>query len=147
MQHTIAAIALLVRDYDEAIAFFTECLDFELVEDTPLGGGKRWVLVSPPGARETRLLLAQASTSAQDVCIGEQAGGRVFLFLHVDDFYARYEAMRSRGVRFLERPREEPYGTVAVFEDLYGNKWDLLQPRVQPSSNTVSIERATKRKD
>ena len=129
MKHTIAAIALLVRDYDEAIAFYTRCLDFELVEDTPLGGGKRWVLVSPPGARETRLLLAQASTAEQDACVGEQAGGRVFLFLYVDDFYARYETMRMRGVRFIERPREEPYGTVAVFEDLYGNRWDMLQPR------------------
>ncbi|GGA07274.1 VOC family protein [Dyella caseinilytica] len=129
MQHAIAAIALLVRDYDEAIAFYTGCLDFELIEDTPLGGGKRWVLVSPPGARETRLLLAQASNAEQDASVGEQAGGRVFLFLRVDDFYARYEAMRSRGVRFLESPREEAYATVAVFEDLYGNKWDLLQPR------------------
>ena len=128
MQHAIAAIALLVRDYDEAIAFYTGCLDFELVEDTPLGAGKRWILVSPPGARETRLLLALASTAEQDVCVGEQAGGRVFLFLHVDDFYERYNAMRARGVRFLEWPREEPYGTVAVFEDLYGNRWDLLQP-------------------
>jgi catechol 2,3-dioxygenase-like lactoylglutathione lyase family enzyme len=124
MQHAIAAIALLVRDYDEAIAFYTQCLDFELVEDTPLGAGKRWVLVSPPGARETRLLLALASTSEQDASVGEQAGGRVFLFLQVDD----YKVMRARGVRFLEWPREEAYGTVAVFEDIYGNRWDLLQP-------------------
>lgn len=133
MHHTIAAVALLVRDYDEAIAFYTGCLDFELIEDTPLDGGKRWVLVAPPGSHETRLLLAQASTAEQDVHVGEQAGGRVFLFLHVDDFHARYELMRRRGVRFLEAPREEPYGTVAVFEDLYGNKWDLLQPRVRPA--------------
>jgi len=131
MRHAIAAVALLVRDYDEAIAFYTGCLDFELIEDTPLGGGKRWVLVAPPGSRETRLLLAQASTAGQDACVGEQGGGRVFLFLHVDDFYARYEAMRACGVRFMEQPREEPYGIVAVFEDLYGNKWDLLQPRVK----------------
>jgi catechol 2,3-dioxygenase-like lactoylglutathione lyase family enzyme len=129
MKHAIAAVALLVRDYDEAIAFYTRCLDFELVQDTPLGEGKRWVLLSPPGARETRLLLARASTAEQDASVGEQAGGRVFLFLHVDDFHARYETMRMRGVRFIERPREEPYGTVAVFEDLYGNRWDLLQPR------------------
>ncbi|GGA20763.1 hypothetical protein GCM10010981_06060 [Dyella nitratireducens] len=133
MHHTIAAVALLVHDYDEAIAFYTGCLDFELIEDTPLGGGKRWVLVAPPGSHETRLLLARASTGGQDAYVGEQGGGRVFLFLHVDDFYARYEAMRSRGVRFLELPREEPYGIVAVFEDLYGNKWDLLQPRVKPA--------------
>ena len=129
MKHIIAAVTLLVRDYDEAIAFYTGCLDFELVEDTPMGGGKRWVLVAPPGASETRLLLARAATSEQDVCVGEQAAGRVFLVLYVDDFRARYETMRVRGVRFLERPREEPYGTVAVFEDLYGNRWDLLQPR------------------
>lgn len=132
MHHTIAAITLLVRDYDEAIAFYTGCLDFELIEDTSLGGGKRWVLVAPPGSSETRLLLACASTAGQDACVGEQAGGRVFLFLHVDDFYARYEVMRARGVRFLEPPREESYGIVAVFEDLYGNKWDLLQPRMKP---------------
>jgi catechol 2,3-dioxygenase-like lactoylglutathione lyase family enzyme len=130
MHHTIAAITLLVRDYDEAIAFYTQCLDFELVEDTLLDGDKRRVLLAPPGSRETRLLLARASTAEQDACVGEQGGGRVFLFLHVDDFYSRYEAMRSRGVRFLEWPREESYGTVAVFEDLYGNKWDLLQPRM-----------------
>jgi catechol 2,3-dioxygenase-like lactoylglutathione lyase family enzyme len=139
MRHTIAAVALLVRDYDEAIAFYTKCLDFELIEDTPLGKGKRWVLVSPPGARETRLLLAQASTSEQDACVGEQGGGRVFLFLHVDDFYTRYDIMRSRGVRFLESPREEPYGIVAVFEDLYGNRWDLLQPARHRVSNVVPI--------
>lgn len=132
MHHAIAAVALLVRDYDEAIAFYTGCLDFELIEDTPLGGGKRWVLVAPPGSCESRLLLAQASTAGQDAYVGEQGGGRVFLFLHVDDFHARYETMRARGVRFLELPREEPYGIVAVFEDLYGNKWDLLQPRVKP---------------
>jgi len=133
MQHTIAAITLLVRDYDEAIAFYTGCLDFQVIEDTPLGKGKRWVLLAPPGSRETRLLLALASTAEQDACVGEQGGGRVFLFLHVDDFYARYEAMRSRGVRFLESPRKEAYGIVAVFEDLYGNKWDLLEPRGKPA--------------
>jgi catechol 2,3-dioxygenase-like lactoylglutathione lyase family enzyme len=124
---------LLVRDYDEAIAFYTGCLDFELIEDTPMCGGQRWVLVAPSGARETRLLLALAMTAEQDACVGEQAGGGVFLILRVDDFYARYEAMRMRGVRFLERPREEPYGTVAMFEDLYGNRWDLLQPRTSES--------------
>jgi catechol 2,3-dioxygenase-like lactoylglutathione lyase family enzyme len=141
MEHAIAAVALLVRDYDEAIAFYTDCLDFELVEDTPLGKGKRWVLVSPPGAKETRLLLALASNSEQDTCVGEQAGGRVFLFLRVDDFYARYNIMRSRGVRFLEQPREEPYGTVAVFEDLYGNRWDLLQPVKKRTADVIPIDR------
>ncbi|GLQ97153.1 VOC family protein [Dyella mobilis] len=129
MQHAIAAVALLVRDYDEAIAFYTGCLDFQLVEDVLQDDGRRWVLVSPPGGSQTRLLLSLASTAEQDACVGEQGGGRVFLFLHVDDFYARYRIMSERGVRFLERPREEPYGTVAVFEDLYGNRWDLMQPR------------------
>ena len=139
MEHAIAAVALLVRDYDEAIAFYTECLDFELVEDTPLGKGKRWVLVSPQGAKETRLLLALASNSEQDACVGEQAGGRVFLFLRVDDFYERYNTMRSRGVRFLEQPREESYGIVAVFEDLYGNRWDLLQPTKKRVADVIPI--------
>jgi catechol 2,3-dioxygenase-like lactoylglutathione lyase family enzyme len=129
MQHAIGAISLLVRDYDEAIAFYTQCLAFELIEDTPLGGGKRWVLLAPPGSRETRLLLAQAATPEQRARVGDQAGGRVFLFLHVDDFHARHRAMLACGVTFLEAPREEPYGTVAVFEDLYGNRWDLLQPK------------------
>ncbi|WP_049623855.1 VOC family protein [Frateuria defendens] len=129
MRHAIAALSLLVRDYDEAIAWYTRCLAFDVVEDTPLGGGKRWVLLAPPGARETRLLLARADGPAQQAGIGRQAGGRVFLFLHVDDFHARHAAMLAAGVRFLEAPRGEPYGTVAVFEDLYGNRWDLLQPK------------------
>jgi catechol 2,3-dioxygenase-like lactoylglutathione lyase family enzyme len=139
MEHAIAAVALLVRDYDEAIAFYTQCLDFELIEDTPLEKGKRWVLVSPPGAKETRLLLAQAGNSEQDACVGEQGGGRVFLFLRVDDFYERYNVMRSRGVRFLEQPRHESYGIVAVFEDLYGNRWDLLQPAANHTADIIPI--------
>lgn len=125
MQH-LAHIALLVRDYDEAIAFFTKALGFSLIEDTPQGDGKRWVLVAPPGGR-TSLLLAKAATPQQIAMIGHQGGGRVFLFLHTDDFSRDYEAMRSRGVIFRETPREEPYGIVAVFEDLCGNKWDLIQ--------------------
>lgn len=129
MRHAIGAISLLVRDYDEAIGYYTQCLSFELIEDTPLGGGKRWVVLAPPGARETRLLLARADTPEQQASVGHQAGGRVFLFLHVDDFHARHEAMLASGVTFCEAPREEPYGTVAVFEDLYGNRWDLLQPK------------------
>ena len=128
MTNTLAAVTFLVRDYDEAIAFFTEKLGFELAEDSPLGEGKRWVVVAPPGSAGTKLLLAKAVTPEQIARIGDQAGGRVFLFLHTDDFLRDYEAMRSRGVRFLEAPRQEAYGTVAVFEDLYGNKWDLLQP-------------------
>jgi catechol 2,3-dioxygenase-like lactoylglutathione lyase family enzyme len=125
----IAHVAVLVRDYDEAIEFFTGKLKFRLLEDTIMGPGKRWVLVAPPGAageRGTALLLAKAATDDQSLCIGNQAGGRVFLFLRTGNFWRDYEDMRSLGVRFLETPREEPYGTVAVFLDLYGNKWDLL---------------------
>ena len=128
MTNTLSAITFLVRDYDEAIAFFTTKLGFELVEDSPLGEGKRWVVVGPPRSPGTKLLLAKAVTPEQIARIGDQAGGRVFLFLHTDDFRRDYDAIRSRGVRFLEAPREESYGTVAVFEDLYGHKWDLLQP-------------------
>ena len=127
MKQKIASIALVVRSYDEAISYYTEKLGFSLVEDTPLGGGKRWVVVAPPGSTETRLLLAEASTEEQASRIGNQTGGRVFLFLETDDFHRDYRAMRSRGVAFLEEPREEPYGTVAVFRDLYGNKWDLIE--------------------
>lgn len=125
----VGAVALLVRDYDEAIAYYTGMLGFDLIEDSDLGGGKRWVLVSPPGSRETRLLLARAATSEQAARIGDQTGGRVFLFLHTDDFRRDHQAFVAHGVKFLEKPREEPYGTVAVFEDLYGNRWDLLQLR------------------
>lgn len=128
VRQTLAHVALLVRDYDEAIAFFTRTLRFRLVEDSPREDGKRWVLVAPPGAAETALLLARAATPEQAAQIGSQAGGRVFLFLHTDDFRRDYDEMRSRGVRFVEEPREEAYGTVAVFLDLYGNRWDLLQP-------------------
>ena len=126
MTQSIGHIALLVRDYDEAIAFFTGALGFTLLEDTRQGDGKRWVLVAPSGG-ETALLLAKAATREQTAAVGRQAGGRVFLFLNTDDFLRDYEAMRARGVVFHETPRTEPYGTVAVFEDLYGNKWDLIQ--------------------
>ena len=125
----LGAMALLVRDYDEAIAYFTDCLGFALIEDSPQGAGKRWVVVAPPGSRETRLLLAKAADPQQRQAVGNQSGGRVFLFLETEDFQASYRAMRARGVRFCEEPREEAYGIVAVFEDLYGNRWDLLQPR------------------
>lgn len=125
----IGAVALLVRDYDEAIAYYTGTLGFDLVEDTDLGGGKRWVLVAPPGSRETRLLLARAAAPEQADRIGDQTGGRVFLFLHTDDFHRDHRAFTARGVNFLEAPREEPYGTVAIFEDIHGNRWDLLQPK------------------
>jgi catechol 2,3-dioxygenase-like lactoylglutathione lyase family enzyme len=127
MKQDIGYVAVVVRDYDEAIAFYTNVLRFHLVEDTPLGAGKRWVLVAPPNSKGTRLLLARAATSEQESRIGNQTGGRVFLFLHTDDFWRDYRDMKSRGVTFRRDPKEESYGTVAVFEDLYGNQWDLLQ--------------------
>jgi catechol 2,3-dioxygenase-like lactoylglutathione lyase family enzyme len=126
MKQHIGLVALVVRDYDEAIAFYTRALSFTLLEDTDLGDGKRWVRVAPPGA-ETALLLAQASDDEQARSIGHQTGGRVGFFLHTDDFWRDHAAMSEHGVRFLETPRVEGYGTVAVFEDLYGNRWDLLQ--------------------
>ncbi|KUG06725.1 VOC family protein [Solirubrum puertoriconensis] len=126
----LGAVALLVRDYDEAITFYTRALGFELIEDTNQGNGKRWVLVAPPGALPgTCLLLAKAEGDEQVQAVGNQSGGRVFLFLYTDDFWRDYHAMRERGVHFLEEPRTEAYGTVAVFRDYYGNKWDLLEPR------------------
>lgn len=128
MVQEIGYVAVVVREYDEAIAFYTGALGFDLIEDTPLGEGKRWVLVAPPGsAIGTRLLLARAATPEQAERIGNQTGGRVFLFLHTDDFWRDYRALQSRGVHFLEEPRQEGYGTVVVFEDLYGNRWDLLE--------------------
>lgn len=128
MKQYIAHIALVVRDYDEAIAFYTQQLNFRLIEDTILSETKRWVLVAPPGANECCLLLAKAASETQAAHIGNQTGGRVFLFLFTDDFNRDYHAMKERGIRFVRPPKEEPYGTVAVFEDLYGNQWDLLQP-------------------
>lgn len=129
MQQKIALVALLVRAYDEAIAFYTNTLRFTLVENTDMGDGKRWVVVAPPGGNGTALLLAQAATPPQENFIGNQSGGRVWLFLHIDDFWRDYNEMKTRGVIFDEEPRVEPYGTVVVFQDLYGNKWDLLQPK------------------
>ena len=124
----LAAVTLLVRDYDEALSFYIDRLGFELVEDRPLGA-KRWVVIRPPGpGLGADLLLAQAATPRQLAQVGDQAGGRVFLFLHTDDFARDHARMQAQGVVFLETPRTEPYGTVAVFEDLYGNRWDLLQP-------------------
>jgi catechol 2,3-dioxygenase-like lactoylglutathione lyase family enzyme len=124
---SIGSISLLVRDYDEAIAFFTGRLGFALIEDTPLGDGKRWVVVGPHGGGAT-LLLARAVNPDQESRIGDQSSGRVLLFLHSDDFWRDYASMKSRGVCFAEEPRREAYGTVVVFLDLYGNKWDLVQP-------------------
>ena len=123
----IANVALVVENYDDAIDFYIGKLNFELIEDSDLGDGKRWVQIAPPNSTGTKLLLAQASSEQQSQAIGNQAGGRVFLFLQTDNFWRDYEDMKSNGVLFCEVPREEEYGTVAVFEDLYGNKWDLLQ--------------------
>ena len=133
MPQSIAAVALVVPDYDEAIAWYTGVLGFELVEDRPLGGGKRWVRVAPRGSRVPCLLLARAATPAQHERIGDQAGGRVFLFLHTDDFHRDHAAYTARGVEFVEAPRKEDYATVAVFRDRYGNRWDLIQPNVAPA--------------
>lgn len=127
MSRSIATIALVVADYDEAIAFYCGKLGFTLVADTDLGGGKRWVLVGPSGEHGARLLLAKAGDEAQQARIGDQTGGRVFLFLETDDFSRDHAAMLEKGVTFLEEPRHEAYGSVAVFEDLYGNKWDLIE--------------------
>jgi catechol 2,3-dioxygenase-like lactoylglutathione lyase family enzyme len=128
MQQAIAHIALVVRDYDEALDFYVGKLDFRVIEDkNQPEQNKRWIVISPPGATGTSLLLARASKSEQEAFIGNQAGGRVFLFLQTDDFWRDYNRMVAAGVRFARPPSEEPYGTVAVFEDLYGNRWDLLQ--------------------
>jgi lactoylglutathione lyase len=123
----IGYVALVVRDYDEAIEFYRQKLDFVLIEDTPLDASKRWVLMAPRGSEGTRLLLAKAASPEQATRIGDQTGGRVFLFLHTNDFWRDYTEYVARGVVFRRAPKEEPYGTVAVFEDLYGNLWDLLQ--------------------
>ena len=127
MKQSIGYVALVVRDYDKAIEFYVGTLGFTLIEDTYVEAQKRWVLVAPPGASESRLLLARAVGEEQSSRIGNQTGGRVFLFLHTDDFWRDYKAYKDRGVVFVREPKEEQYGTVAVFKDLYGNLWDLLQ--------------------
>ena len=129
MGQKIAHVTLVVRGYDEAIEFFTGAMGFELLEDSHLGPQKRWVLVGPKGSTGSTLLLAEAATPEQRASIGNQTGGRVFLFLQTDDFSTDYRRMVAAGVRFNEQPREESYGVVAVFEDLCGNKWDLIQPK------------------
>lgn len=128
MGNRLATVTLVVGDYDEAIAWFTGKLGFALVSDTPLGGGKRWVVVAPEGGG-ARLLLAKAYGDTQQARIGDQTGGRVGFFVETDDFARDHAAFSAAGVRFLETPRREAYGTVAVFEDLYGNKWDLIEPK------------------
>jgi catechol 2,3-dioxygenase-like lactoylglutathione lyase family enzyme len=135
MRQSIAHVALVVQDYDEAIAFFTEKLHFVLVEDVyQPEQDKRWVVVAPPGSNGTSLLLARASNQVQEPFVGNQAGGRVFLFLSTDDFWRDYHEMIERGIRFVRPPSEQVYGWVAVFEDLYGNRWDLVQYREQQPS-------------
>ncbi|WP_282086143.1 VOC family protein [Aquimarina algiphila] len=129
MKRTIGALSLVVKDYDEAIQFYTEKLSFVLIEDRIVDDEKRWVLIAPNKQAETHILLAQAASSSQEKAVGFQTGGRVFLFLHTDDFWRDYNNMKSKGVLFREEPREEIYGTVVVFEDLYGNTWDLIEKK------------------
>lgn len=130
MSQQLALVALVVRDYDEALAFFVGTLGFTLVEDSLVPAqAKRWVVIAPPGSGGANLLLARASSPEQESRIGNQTGGRVFLFLYTDDFWRDYNAYTTRGVTFVRPPNEEPYGTVAVFLDLYGNRWDLVQLR------------------
>jgi catechol 2,3-dioxygenase-like lactoylglutathione lyase family enzyme len=133
MKQSIVHVALVVREYDEAIEFYTKKLNFRLVEDTyQPEQDKRWVVVAPPGSTGTTLLLARASTAEQETFIGNQSGGRVFLFLNSDDFWRDYHEMVARDIHFVREPKEEPYGTVAVFADLYGNLWDLLELKSDP---------------
>ncbi|MDO6820834.1 VOC family protein [Zobellia sp. 1_MG-2023] len=127
MNQAIAQVTLVVKNYDEAIAFYTQKLGFKLVDDIQLDANKRWVTVSPPSLNGLSLLLAEAVNDEQKKAIGNQTGGRVFLFLHTDDFWRDYQRMKEQGVKFNENPREEPYGTVVVFKDLYGNLWDLIE--------------------
>jgi len=128
MKQSLLHVALVVRDYDEAITFYCQKLHFTLIEDTyQPAQDKRWVVVAPPGSDGTSILLARASTPEQRAFIGDQAGGRVFLFLRTDDFWRDYTEMQSAGIKFVRQPKSEPYGTVAVFEDLYGNLWDLIE--------------------
>ncbi len=129
MKQHLALVAIVVADYDEAIAWYTEQLGFELLEDKPQTADKRWVVVAPRGGTGTGLLLAKAVNERQKRAIGSQSGGRVFLFLHTDDFHRDHALYKQRGVTFVEGPRQEGYGTVAVFTDLYGNRWDLIEPR------------------
>lgn len=128
MKQKIAHVALLVDEYDEAISFYTQKLNFTLVEDTELGEGKRWVLIAPPGSTECCLLLAKAANEEQQTLVGNQAGGRVFLFLNTDNIERDYQNLLNQGVTIAREPVKQPYGTVAVFADLYGNLWDLIEP-------------------
>lgn len=129
MSLSIATITLLVADYDDAIAFYCDTVGFDLIADNDMGGGKRWVVVAPPGRSGAQMLLAKADGEAQRAALGNQGGGRVMFFLNTTSFAKDHAALVGRGVKFLEAPRHEAYGSVAVFEDLYGNKWDLIEPK------------------
>ncbi|HEY0333913.1 MAG TPA: VOC family protein [Stenotrophomonas sp.] len=130
MSQRLAMVTLVVPDYDQALAWYRDVLGFRVLTDESLGPDKRWVVVAPRSEDPTGLLLAEAADPAQRARVGDQTGGRVGFFLHTDDFWYDYKAMRERGVEFLETPRKETYGTVAVFQDLYGNRWDLLEPNL-----------------
>ena len=129
MQQYLAGISLVVNDYDEAIDFYTHKLSFTLLEDTRMSDTKRWVVIAPPGSTGCTLLLAKAANDAQKAVVGNQTGGRVFLFLHTDNFDRDYNQMQEAGIEFIESPRQEVYGKVVVFADLYGNRWDLIEPK------------------
>ena len=137
MKQFIAHLALVVKDYDEAIIFYKQKLGFHLLEDTILSESKRWVIVAPPGPGNCSILLAKANGTEQLKAVGNQAGGRVFLFLYTDDFYRDYRAMLEKGIHFVRLPVKEVYGTVAVFEDLYGNLWDLMEPSAKERINKL----------
>ena len=138
MNQSIIHVALVVRDYDEAIEFFCQRLNFKLIEDSyQPEQDKRWVVVAPPGSNGTNLLLARAATPEQEAFIGRQTGGRVFLFLSTDDFWRDFNEMLSAGIKFVREPKNAPYGTVAVFEDLYGNLWDLIEPAEHEDNQTT----------
>ncbi len=131
MAQNIGHVTIVVKDYDEAIEYYTRVLGFNLLEDTDMGNGKRWVLVAPAGTKGTSILLARAATEEQRNHVGNQTGGRVFMFLFTDDFKGDYIKMKEKGVKFVEEPRSEEYADVVIFEDIYGNRWDFLQPRQQ----------------
>lgn len=137
MKNYLALISIVVHDYDEAIQFYTEKLNFTVVEDIVLSDSKRWVVVAPAGSMGCKLLLAKAANDQQLNCIGNQTGGRVFLFLHTDDFWRDHKTFTDRGVLFVRDPIEEMYGTVAVFKDLYGNLWDLIEPKKKATDSKI----------
>ncbi len=139
MNQRIVQVALVVADYDEAIAFYTGVLGFELIENTPMSETKRWVVIKPKGDSIFSLLLARAANDEQKRIVGNQSGGRVFLFLHTDDFWRDYHQMVQKGIEFVRQPSEEAYGTVAVFKDLYGNLWDFIEPKQQHAIEQAAV--------